>query len=176
MKSSELGKQNFKNLSDSIASTLGREVAATYYRPFQNNINNAAGGKLYEQYISYRKTLASRGVIQLRPRAACSLPAVVNLDAQTSDESALVILRNYIDVDSETLIDAWESSFNYRRSIKNLSDLMALVVALKEPTGYRLVILLVTFKCKNIFKLLLFSANVGLYNSSWDRVFIQFSS
>lgn len=112
---------------------------STYYRPFLNKINVTAGGKLYEQYVSYRKILGSRGVIQLRNRKNnAPLHVVHNLDAFV-DESFMNVLKTNIDVENESLIRAWEMSFNFRQSLK-ISDLMDLAVSLKEPFGYKLVI------------------------------------
>lgn len=96
---------------------MHREVASTYYRPFQSAINTAAGGKLYEQYVSYRKILASRGVIQLRERKRSSAPPMImDLDAHTTDSAAIAIVKQNVNLEDDELVNAWEALFEYRNN------------------------------------------------------------
>lgn len=94
---------------------------------------------MYEQYVIYRKILASRGVIKLRKRTKTQLHVEHDLD-ELSSGAALDILRTNVDVESYELANAWESSFSYRRSL-SISDLMDTAVALREPMGYKLALM-----------------------------------
>lgn len=144
-----LGKSEFFSLSNALTTIFQFEEASTFYVPYNETGKTTAGGKLYTQYVSYRKKLGSRNVIQLRQKKKKSLDTdndatpPKQLGTDISETLALGILKVEVDVDDEKVLNAWNLLFNYRQ--KKLAtdiltcDLIAEFPILTQKDSYKLV-------------------------------------
>lgn len=146
---SRLGKSDFLSLSNALTTIFQIEEASTYYVPYTDSGKTTARGKLYSQYISYRRKLSSRNVITLREKkkkntdTSNDATPPKQLGVDVSETTALGILKIEVDVNSERVLNAWNCLFNYRQrklaTEISTNDLISEFPILSQKDSYKLV-------------------------------------